>query len=48
MDLSVKVILTHISVILRRWVINMLSGRCSTLQDIIERESELVEKFAEV
>ncbi|XP_044467968.1 protein prenyltransferase alpha subunit repeat-containing protein 1 isoform X2 [Mangifera indica] len=31
----------------RRWVINMLSGRCSTLQDIIERESELVEKFAE-
>ncbi|KAJ0078591.1 hypothetical protein Patl1_23158 [Pistacia atlantica] len=31
----------------RRWVINMISGRCSTLQEIIERESELVEKIAE-
>ncbi|KAK9175196.1 hypothetical protein WN944_027202 [Citrus x changshan-huyou] len=32
----------------RRWVINMISRNCSTLQWIIERESELVEKIAEV
>ncbi|KAH9698804.1 protein prenylyltransferase superfamily protein [Citrus sinensis] len=31
----------------RRWVINMISRNCSTLQWIIERESELVEKIAE-
>ncbi|KAH9698773.1 protein prenylyltransferase superfamily protein [Citrus sinensis] len=32
----------------RRWVINMIARNCSTLQWIIERESELVEKIAEV
>ncbi|KAH9698775.1 protein prenylyltransferase superfamily protein [Citrus sinensis] len=31
----------------RRWVINMIARNCSTLQWIIERESELVEKIAE-
>lgn len=31
----------------RRWVVNAISGNCSTLQWIIERESELVEKIAE-
>ncbi|KAJ4719743.1 Protein prenyltransferase alpha subunit repeat-containing protein 1 [Melia azedarach] len=31
----------------RRWVITMISGKCSTLQRIIEKESELVENIAE-
>ncbi|KAL5768132.1 hypothetical protein ACOSP7_014710 [Xanthoceras sorbifolium] len=31
----------------RRWVINTISGKCSILQWIIERESELAEKIAE-
>ncbi|XWS58412.1 hypothetical protein CRYUN_Cryun08bG0031900 [Craigia yunnanensis] len=31
----------------RRWVIKMIAGKYSTLQEIIEKESELVEKIAE-
>ncbi|CAK7341143.1 unnamed protein product [Dovyalis caffra] len=31
----------------RRWAIKMISGKCSTLQDIVGKESELVEKIAE-
>ncbi|XP_030499714.2 uncharacterized protein LOC115715062 isoform X1 [Cannabis sativa] len=31
----------------RRWVIKSIAGRCSTLQNILEKESELVEKIAE-
>ncbi|GLT57815.1 hypothetical protein SLA2020_307620 [Shorea laevis] len=31
----------------RRWVIKMVAGKCSTLEDIIAKESELVEKIAE-
>ncbi|XP_015576533.1 protein prenyltransferase alpha subunit repeat-containing protein 1 isoform X2 [Ricinus communis] len=31
----------------RRWVIKMISGKCSTLQEILGKESELVEKIAE-
>ncbi|KAJ6757404.1 PROTEIN PRENYLTRANSFERASE ALPHA SUBUNIT REPEAT-CONTAINING PROTEIN 1 [Salix koriyanagi] len=31
----------------RRWVIKMIAGKCSTLQDIAGKESELVEKIAE-
>ncbi|CAK9184850.1 unnamed protein product, partial [Ilex paraguariensis] len=32
----------------RRWVIKIIAGRCSNLQEIMERESELVKKIAEV
>ncbi|XP_073260088.1 uncharacterized protein [Populus alba] len=32
----------------RRWVIKMIAGKCSTMQDIVGKESELVEKIAEV
>ncbi|XP_062084389.1 uncharacterized protein LOC133790676 isoform X2 [Humulus lupulus] len=32
----------------RRWVIKSIAGRCPTLQNILEKESELVEKIAEV
>lgn len=32
----------------RRWVIKMIAGNCSNLQEIMERESELVKKLAEV
>lgn len=32
----------------RRWVIKMVAGKCSTMQDIVGKESELVEKIAEV
>ncbi|KAI5659963.1 hypothetical protein M9H77_28756 [Catharanthus roseus] len=31
----------------RRWAIRMIAGRCSNLEEIVERESELVEKIAE-
>ncbi|XP_073260087.1 uncharacterized protein [Populus alba] len=31
----------------RRWVIKMIAGKCSTMQDIVGKESELVEKIAE-
>ncbi|KAK9291468.1 hypothetical protein L1049_019416 [Liquidambar formosana] len=31
----------------RRWVIKMIAGKCSNLQDIVGKESELVEKIAE-
>ncbi|KAL2897281.1 Protein prenyltransferase alpha subunit repeat-containing protein 1 [Bienertia sinuspersici] len=31
----------------RRWVIKRIARRCSTLEDIVEKESELVEKIAE-
>lgn len=31
----------------RRWVIKMVAGKCSTMQDIVGKESELVEKIAE-
>ncbi|XP_071930109.1 uncharacterized protein [Coffea arabica] len=31
----------------RRWVIKMIAGKCPNLQEIIERESEFVEKLAE-
>lgn len=31
----------------RRWVIKMIAGNCSSLQEIMERESELVKKLAE-
>ncbi|KAJ7978173.1 Protein prenyltransferase alpha subunit repeat-containing protein 1 [Quillaja saponaria] len=31
----------------RRWVIKSISGTCSSLQDIVRKESELVEKIAE-
>ncbi|KAG5624796.1 hypothetical protein H5410_010014 [Solanum commersonii] len=31
----------------RRWVIKMIAGNCSNLQEIMERESELVKKLAE-
>ncbi|PON62567.1 Protein prenyltransferase, alpha subunit [Trema orientale] len=31
----------------RRWVIKSIAGRCSILQEILEKESELVEKIAE-
>ncbi|KAB1208120.1 Protein prenyltransferase alpha subunit repeat-containing protein 1 [Morella rubra] len=32
----------------RRWVIKSITGKCSTLQEIVRKESELVEKIAEV
>ncbi|KAF9670152.1 hypothetical protein SADUNF_Sadunf13G0038900 [Salix dunnii] len=32
----------------RRWVIKMIAGKCSNLQDIAGKESELVEKIAEL
>lgn len=32
----------------RRWVIKMIAGKHSNLQEIIAKESELVEKIAEV
>ncbi|KAG2696714.1 hypothetical protein I3760_07G072400 [Carya illinoinensis] len=32
----------------RRWVIKSVTGKCSTLQEILRKESELVEKIAEV
>ena len=32
----------------RRWVIKMIAGKYSTLQEIIAKESVLVEKIAEV
>ncbi|KAJ8572196.1 hypothetical protein K7X08_008707 [Anisodus acutangulus] len=31
----------------RRWVIKMIAGNCSNLQEIMERESDLVKKLAE-
>ncbi|WCJ43777.1 Protein prenylyltransferase superfamily protein [Euphorbia peplus] len=31
----------------RRWVIKMVAGKCSNMQQIVGRESELVEKIAE-
>ncbi|PSS05020.1 Protein prenyltransferase alpha subunit repeat-containing protein [Actinidia chinensis var. chinensis] len=31
----------------RRWVIKMIAGKCSNLQEIVEKESELVKKLAE-
>ncbi|XP_020551005.1 protein prenyltransferase alpha subunit repeat-containing protein 1 isoform X2 [Sesamum indicum] len=31
----------------RRWVIKMMAGNCSNLQEIVERESELVKTLAE-
>ncbi|KAG6703234.1 hypothetical protein I3842_07G074300 [Carya illinoinensis] len=31
----------------RRWVIKSVTGKCSTLQEILRKESELVEKIAE-
>ncbi|XP_024188845.2 protein prenyltransferase alpha subunit repeat-containing protein 1-A isoform X2 [Rosa chinensis] len=31
----------------RRWVIKLIAGKCSTLQEIVTKESELVEKIAE-
>ncbi|XP_050380454.1 uncharacterized protein LOC126797773 isoform X2 [Argentina anserina] len=31
----------------RRWVIKLIAGKCSPLQDIVTKESELVEKIAE-
>ncbi|KAK9919443.1 hypothetical protein M0R45_028035 [Rubus argutus] len=31
----------------RRWVIKSIAGKCSTLQEIVTKESELVEKIAE-
>ncbi|XP_055961235.1 uncharacterized protein LOC126675402 isoform X2 [Mercurialis annua] len=31
----------------RRWVIKMIAGKCSTMQEILGKESELVEKIAE-
>ncbi|EOY10906.1 PREDICTED: protein prenyltransferase alpha subunit repeat-containing protein 1 isoform X2 [Theobroma cacao] len=31
----------------RRWVIKMIAGKCSTMPEIITKESELVEKIAE-
>ncbi|XP_020540328.1 uncharacterized protein LOC105647746 isoform X2 [Jatropha curcas] len=31
----------------RRWVIKMIAGRCSTMREIIGKESELVEQIAE-
>ncbi|KAE8009953.1 hypothetical protein FH972_006356 [Carpinus fangiana] len=31
----------------RRWVIKLVGGKCSTLQEIVRKESELVEKIAE-
>ncbi|XP_059665731.1 uncharacterized protein LOC132311703 isoform X2 [Cornus florida] len=31
----------------RRWVIKMIAGKCSNLQEIVEKESELVKKIAE-
>ncbi|KAK7834783.1 protein prenyltransferase alpha subunit repeat-containing protein 1 [Quercus suber] len=32
----------------RRWVIKSITGKCSALQEILGKESELVEKIAEV
>lgn len=32
----------------RRWVIKSVAEKCSTLQEILRKESELVEKIAEV
>ncbi|PRQ47066.1 putative protein prenyltransferase, alpha subunit [Rosa chinensis] len=32
----------------RRWVIKLIVGKCSTLQEIVTKEFELVEKIAEV
>ncbi|XP_019177448.1 PREDICTED: protein prenyltransferase alpha subunit repeat-containing protein 1-like isoform X2 [Ipomoea nil] len=31
----------------RRWVIKMIAGKCSNLQEIVDRESEFVKKLAE-
>ncbi|KAF2287562.1 hypothetical protein GH714_001313 [Hevea brasiliensis] len=31
----------------RRWVIKMIAGKCSAMQEIVGKESELVEKIAE-
>ncbi|KAJ4834161.1 hypothetical protein Tsubulata_008146 [Turnera subulata] len=31
----------------RRWVIKTIAGRCSTVQEIVDKESALVEKIAE-
>ncbi|XAR62543.1 Protein geranylgeranyltransferase type II [Bertholletia excelsa] len=31
----------------RRWVIKMIAGKCPNLQEIVQKESELVEKLAE-
>nr|GMC51430.1 protein prenyltransferase alpha subunit repeat-containing protein 1-like isoform X1 [Ipomoea batatas] len=31
----------------RRWVIKVIAGKCSNLQEIVERESEFVKKLAE-
>lgn len=38
----------NIVIIGRRWVIKSIAGKCSTLQEIVTKESELVEKIAEV
>nr|GMD53391.1 protein prenyltransferase alpha subunit repeat-containing protein 1-like isoform X1 [Ipomoea batatas] len=32
----------------RRWVIKMIAGKCSNLQEIVDRESEFVKKLAEI
>lgn len=32
----------------RRWVLKSIAGKCSTLQEIVTKESDLVEKIAEV
>lgn len=37
-----------ILIIGRRWVIKLIAGKFSTLQEIVTKESELVEKIAEV
>lgn len=36
------------SIIDRRWVIKMIAGKCSNVQEIVEKESQLVKNFAEV
>lgn len=36
------------SIIGRKWVIKSISEKCSTLPEIATKESELVEKIAEV
>jgi len=32
----------------RRWVIKRIASRCDTLEEILDKESKLVEKIAEV
>lgn len=45
---NINSILMHISIISRRWVIKSISANCSNFKDLLRKESELVEKIAEV